>query len=340
MTNCRELKIPKTLIQLDGNHLFNRDPNDPEWGYHGNKRELPADLTWNGDKFAKDENGNYIFVYDGRDCQAGININAIILEIPMAFLTTQPNQDRIVNCWGESWVLKVADKIETIPDDPFWLEHPFALLESHKLDDELKKYKLVDTDGQPFADAALSEREDNRQLGANNFWLAPHFIKRLAHLGWGFGPSISALGLQTSFDHDNSPVSVHKTYHLVSLAFPRVKKTLFQHLNMPDDSWNPKGMDIPLRRPVEIFVPNVCAIDMDTTGTWPYGRRPEDQVATRFLSMFLDHTATLNGKKYHIELLNDPSLWAASKIEPKTVPNPQKNDKEFLTDFPYLAEPW
>jgi hypothetical protein len=48
----------------------------------------------------------------------------------------------------------------------------------------------------------------------------------------------------------------------------------------------------------------------------------------------------LNGKKYHIELLNDQSLWAAVPIEPKTVPNPQKNDKEFLTDFPYLAEPW
>jgi hypothetical protein len=79
---------------------------------------------------------------------------------------------------------------------------------------------------------------------------------------------------------------------------------------------------------------------MDTTGTWPYGRRLEDQVATRFLSMFLDHTATLNGKKYNIELLNDPSLWAGAKIEPKTVPNPQKNDKDFLTDFPYLAEPW
>src|ERR1700750_284373 len=45
-----------------------------------------------------------------------------------------------------------------------------------------------------------------------NFWLAPHFVKRLAHLGWGFVPSISALGLATSFDHDNSPVSVHKTY--------------------------------------------------------------------------------------------------------------------------------
>ena len=44
---------------------------------------------------------------------------------------------------------------------------------------------------------------------------------------------------------------------------------------MPDDTWNTKGLNIPLRRPFEIFIPNVCAIDMDTTGTWPFGRRPK-----------------------------------------------------------------
>ena len=84
-----------------------------------------------------------------------MNINAIILEIPLAYITKTPEQHRIVNTWGESWVLKAANKVETIPDDPFWLEHPHALIDSFKLDDELKKYKLVDTDGQPFADAAL-----------------------------------------------------------------------------------------------------------------------------------------------------------------------------------------
>jgi Domain of unknown function (DUF4331) len=341
MIDARELSIPKTLLELEGNDLFNFDPNDPGWGYNGKKRNLPErPLTWNGNRFRKDENGNYKFVYTGVDCQAGKNINAIVLEIPLAFITGAPAENRIVNAWGESWVLKAANKVETIPDHPFWLEHPLVLLDAFKLDEELKRYKLVDTDGQPFADAALSEREDNRQLGANNFWLAPHFIKRLAHLGWGFGPSISALGLKTSFDHENSPVSVHRTYSLVTEAFPKVKKTLFQHLNMPDNSWNPKGLDIPLRRPLEIFVPNVCAIDMDTTGTWPYGRRLEDQVATRFLSMFLDMDAEFGGRKYHIELLADQSLWDQAKIEPKTPPNPLKNDKEFLADFPYLAPPW
>jgi len=340
MIEARELPIPKTLLELEGNDLFNFDPKNPKHGRGVKKNLPPGPWTWKGDRFLKDENGNFRFVYSGEDAQAGRNVNALIFEIPLSFITESPADDRIVSTWGESWVLKAAPKVETIPDRLFWLEHPWALLDAIKLDEEMKKYKLVDTDGQPFADAGLSEREDNRQLGANNFWLAPHFIKRLAHLGWGFGPSISALGLHTSFDHDNSPVSVHKTYATPIEAFPRAKKTLFQKLNMPDDSWNKKGLDIPLRRPFEIFVPNVCAIDMDTTGTWPFGRRLEDQVATRFLSMFLDMEAELDGNKYHVETLSDQSLWDQAPIVPKTPPNPLKNDKEFLDHFPYLADPW
>jgi len=340
MTDLRELKIPKTLIELEGNHLFNFDPANPNLG-RGVKKDLPdGPLTWSGDRFFKDETGNYRFVYSGQDAQAGRNINAIILEIPLSFITAAPETDRIVDVWGESWVLKASSKVETIPDDPFWLEHPWVLLDNIRLDQELQRYKLVDTVGQPFADAALSEREDNRQVGANNFWLAPQFVKRLAHLGWGFGPSITALGLQTSFDHDNAPVSIHRTYALATAAFPRARKVLFQGLRMPDDTWNKRGLNIPLRRPFEIFVPNVCAIDMDTTGTWPFGRRLEDQVATRFLAMFLDMDAEFNGKKYHLELLSDQALWDQAPIEPKTPPNPLRNDKDFLAEFPYLAEPW
>ena len=409
--DTRELKIPKTLIELEGNDLFNFDPNNPLLG-QGVKKDLPqGPLTWNGSKFKKDANGNYRFVYSGKDAQAGKNVNAVILELPLSFITKNPETDRIVNGWGESWVLKASHKIPTIPENRpvraiIWARFPwvipsavfvlglvffvtgiksrsrttgqsgqvssgkgrlrivagillvmagvglavFARLQSQQsadiipaaADDELKQYKLVDTDGQPFADAALNEREDKRQVGANNFWLGPHFITRLAHLGWGFGPSISALGLKTSFDHDNSPVSVYKTYDAAHIleAFQRVQKTLFQELNMPDNSWNKKGLNIPLRRPFEVFVPNVCAIDMDTTGTWPFGRRPEDQVATRFLSLFLDMSAEFNGKKYNIEILGDQSVWNQLPIEPKTPPNPLKNDKPFLDHFPYLADPW
>lgn len=339
-TDLRECRIPKTLLELDGNDLFNYDPALPDWG-RGYKKELPnRPFVWEGSTYKKDEKGNFRFVYSGKDAQAGKNINAIILEIPLAFLTPTPDRHRIVNTWGESWVLKAANKVELIPDDPFWLGNPLSFLHAEKLDDELKKYKLVDTDGQAFADAALSEREDERQMGANNFWLAPHFVKRLGHLGWGFGPSISALGLKTAFDHDGSPISVHKTYSLVAPAFARVKKLLFQELRMPDTAWNRHSLDIPLRRPMEVFIPNVNSIDMDTTGTWPFGRRPEDQVATRFLSLFLDMTAEINGVNYNVELLSQQWVWDASMIEPKTPPNPLRNDKDFSSEFPYLAEPW
>lgn len=346
LTDVRELPIPKTLIELEGNKLFNFDPQNPKHG-QGVKLDLPkGPLTWSGKGYFKDRNGNYRFVYSGKDAQAGQNINAIILEIPLGFITRSPKTDRIVNAWGESWVLKASHKVATIPDDRRPLMERISgslkgLFSSQTgFEAELAQYKLVDTDGQAFADAALNEREDERQVGGNNFWLAPRFVTRLAHLGWGFGPSITALGLRTSFDHDNSPISVHRTYDSPILAFPRAKKVIFQELNMPDNKWNKKGLNIPLRRSFEIFVPNVNYIDMDTTGTWPFGRRPEDQVATRFLSLFLDMEAEINGKKYNIDMLGDQLLWNHVAIEPKTPPNPLKNDKEFLKQFPYLAEPW
>ena len=36
------------------------------------KKDLPpGPLTWEGDRFAKDADGNYRFVYSGEDAQAG-----------------------------------------------------------------------------------------------------------------------------------------------------------------------------------------------------------------------------------------------------------------------------
>jgi Domain of unknown function (DUF4331) len=328
----RELKIPKTLLQLEGNDLFNNTPPKTS-----PKAKLPpGPYTWSGTRFLKDANGNYRFVYSGKDAQAGRNINAIVLEMPLAYLTSNPAKDRIVNAWGEAWVLKASKKAPAIPND----SGSKLFSGSDKYAKQLKNYKRVDTDGLPFADAGLSEREDDRQLGANNIILSRTFVRRFGHLGWGFGPSVTALGLPTCFDHDNATVSKVVFYDSAIKAFPRVKKCFFQELNMPDNSWNPKNLPIKLKKPFEIFIPNVNAIDMDTNGTWPFGRRLEDQVATRFLSAFLDHTQNCGAKKCNVDSLGDQAVWNAAPIEPKTPPNPLQNDRPFLKTFPYLAEPW
>jgi hypothetical protein len=109
---------------------------------------------------------------------------------------------------------------------------------------------------------------------------------------------------------------------------------------MPDDSWNTSGKDIPLKRTFEIFVPNLTTVDMDTNGTWPFGRRPEDQVATCFLAVFLDMSQNCGAAPCDIETLNNPALWEGAPIAPKSAPNPRLNDKPFLNEFPYLAELW
>jgi hypothetical protein len=84
--------------------------HEAQWG-HGMKKELPSGpLTWNGNRFKKDQNGNFRFVYSGQDARAGQNCNAIILELPLTYLTATPGEHRVVNTWGESWVLKAANK--------------------------------------------------------------------------------------------------------------------------------------------------------------------------------------------------------------------------------------
>jgi hypothetical protein len=343
--DLRELPIPKTLIELEGNALFN-DPKNPAEINPVKPALPPGPYTWKGNRFLKDAKGNYRFVYSGKDARAGQNVNAIILEVPLSYITASPASDRIVNVWGESWVLKASDKVDKIPDRSGFLDKVGAFFsnmfsDEGGFDQDLEHYKRVDTDGLPFADAALSERHDDRQLGADNFLLAPHFVNRFGHLGWGFGPSITALGLPSCFDDGGATVSTLRFYKNPIEAFPRVKRCFFQELNMPPGVvWNPKGLNIPLKRAADIFIPNVNAIDMDTTGSWPYGRRFEDQVATRFLSIFLDHSKMCGGAPCNLETLGQQALWNAAPIEPKTPPNPLYNDKPFLRHFPYMATPW
>lgn len=168
----REVPIPKTLLELQGNSWFNADPADPEWGVT-HKRDLPAEpMRWSGDRFATDADGDYRLVYTGRDAQAGRDVNAVVLELPLRYLTNEPDADRVVDVWAESWVRKATGKVPLVPDDPRWTERPFAFWPgADERDPQLRDYKRVDTTAQPFADAALtSGRTAASWAGSTSCW--------------------------------------------------------------------------------------------------------------------------------------------------------------------------
>ena len=197
MKDARELKIPKTLLELEGNTLFNFDPRRPEARPRGQARPAGRTVDVGRDRYKKDDKGNFRFVYSGRDAQAGRNINAVIVELPLAYITRyageRPDRQRLGRELGQEGLAQGPDHPRQPRQHARHRSESCSALRSSRRSSS--RYKLVDTDGQPFADAALNEREDDRQLGANNILLARIFVIRLAHLGWGFGPSIRALGL-------------------------------------------------------------------------------------------------------------------------------------------------
>ena len=206
--------------------------------------------------------------------------------------------------------------------------------------DELRQYKLVDTDGQPFADAALNQREDARQVGAFNVVLGTSFVTASPISGGG---SLRRSARSASRRRSTTTTRRYRCTAPMThpwLPFRACAACCFSRCACRTTRGTRAGSNIPLKRAFEVFVPNVCAIDMDTTGTWPFGRRLEDQVATRFLSVFLDMEAEFNGQKYNIETLQNQAALDTLPLEPKTPPNPLKNDKDFLPRFPYLADPW
>ncbi len=101
MTEARELPIPKTLLELEGNDLFNFDPANPQWGKTMKKDLPPGPWTWNGDKFKKDEDGNFRFVYDGDGRARGQKLQrALSSKFRWRLSRRIAGQNRIVNTLG------------------------------------------------------------------------------------------------------------------------------------------------------------------------------------------------------------------------------------------------
>ena len=216
-------------------------------------------------------------------------------------------------------------------------------------DQDFSDYELKDTLGVPFVDTVLGERQMSWNVGAQNLFLLNNLIKRLYHVNWGLAPGFKAMGFDPCFDlrgvfsPNKEPVNT-SAWTLVK-ATPRLLTCLLMRVQMADNSWKTARTNFKPPVVATLFWPNTLTVDLDTNGTWPFGRRPEDQVASRFTALFLNMAGGMcGGKPCNIDSLQDPSrsgsLVAYDRHGPGLPINPVKNDKEFLKVFPYLAEPW
>jgi hypothetical protein len=207
-------------------------------------------------------------------------------------------------------------------------------------------FEFVDSLGAPFVDTVLGERRNEWNVGAMNLELQADFLRRFAHLGAGFVPALRRAGLPTCYSGAADQPEVFKyiadgfftvteNAAITAVAKARVIGCLLQPVRMPDASWRRvAGAPVAMPLVASLFHPNTLVVDLDTTGTWPFGRRPEDQVASRFTSLFLDMSGQCGKRPCSVDSLQDPDAAAGFPINPPT------NDKPFLDEFPYLASPW
>ena len=326
MTDMRELPIPKTLLELDGNTLFNFDPQNPKHG-QGVKLDLPpGQHTWTGKGYKKDANGNYRFVYSGVGRASGLERQRgdprAAARLHHQITPDRPDREhlgrelgaegvgedradpggrrpasrqpaarsglggwRCTDCFGMivlvyalayrrtrrlSWLIAGAAAALILAGLALGVLHEVrpgqpAELARASMADELRQYKLVDTDGQPFADAGLNQRDDAKQVGAFNVVLGPSFITRLAHLGWGFAPSVTALGLKRRSTMAMSRCRCTGPTIRRRRRSPACSGCCSSRCGCRMSRGIPRHQNIPLKRAFEVFVPNVCAIDMDTS---------------------------------------------------------------------------
>jgi len=291
-------------------------------------------------------------VYTGRDDRAGYNVNAIAVEIPLKLITDDSPQNRIVHLWGDSHRKTLdADRNEKTTNLINRIEKAVLVK-----DGKVPGYELIDTLGLPFVDTVLGERKLEFNSGAANSGLQLGYVNKLIQLGYGFGPTLERLGFETCFglknSFDKNPQNKSAALLDFTLDTPRALKCLLMSLRMPNDEWKNVSKDSSKLHPpivATLFHPNTLKVDMDTNGTFPFGRRPEDQVASRFTSLFLNHKdgycATAEGKKpCHVDSLQEGKhgyVTVNGKDRSFGFPiNPKFNDKPFKKEFPYLAEPW
>jgi hypothetical protein len=257
------------------------------------------------------------------------------------------------------------------------------------------KLKKVDILGIPFGDTVLNEMRTDRNIGANNLVLQDDFILRFTYLAENFSGDLENMGFQSCYIPQGVDKSDYRDYQsggrlVKGSSIVRVAKDFWssrycflQAVRLPADvQWKTPRSDLEgvhMPRVISLFLPNVMTVDLDTTGTWPFGHRPTDQLASRFTTLFLKmgknpgdcsgirdlEEARKRGEdistegltdreKCHLESLNQPSAannrfhaWKnpgapAFPISPPRHPFKDKDGRELEIpedEFPFLLPP-
>ena len=184
----RELKIPKTLLELEGNHLFNFDPEHPAPGPGGEARPARRGRSpGTGDGSTRTPTATTASSTAARMPRPAGTSTRSSCEMPLRYLTHAARAAIASSTRGaRAGCSRRRTRSRRSPTTRCGSSTRGRCCDAVRLDDELKRTSSSTPSASRSPTPALNEREDNRQLGANNFWLAPDFVRRLAHLGLGF----------------------------------------------------------------------------------------------------------------------------------------------------------
>ncbi len=165
------------------------------------------------------------------------------------------------------------------------------------------RLKKVDVLGIPFGDTVLNEMRTDRNLGANNLVLQDDFILRFTYLAESFSGDLENMGFQSCYLPQGVDKGDYRDYQSggrlfklgsskrIAIDFWSSRYCFLQTVRLPEDvKWKTPRSDaagIRMPRVISLFLPNVMTVDLDTTGTWPFGHRPNDQIGGRFNALFL-----------------------------------------------------
>ena len=219
--DVRELPIPKTLLELEGNTLFNYDPAIPRARprREAGPARRPADLGGRQLRQGRRRQLPVRLQRRGRPGRAATSTRSSSRCRSPSSPSTRRRTGSSTS-GARAGCARRRRRSRRSPTTRSGRRTRSRCCAAARLDDELRRYKLVDTvASRSPTPASASGRTTGSSARTTSGW------RRRSSGGWPTSAGASArrstaLGLASVFDHDDSPVSVHKTYATAADGLP------------------------------------------------------------------------------------------------------------------------